>query len=265
MNLIQLISGLTVVSLIGSVVFGAIVPVQEGTGRVVYAFGEVQEQTLKPGLNLVTPFINSTRSVDVSTKAVPESFAGLTEDGQTITITGTVNYNVNPAHLTQIARVVILSGDVEKDAETIKNIALQPILLAVVKQVTASYSMTEIVSNQAKVSQQIVEGINAKLKGQSIINLQSFVITGFVLDPEVQQSIEGKAIAIQAQQKALIDLETAKTIAKNNEIISNSLTPTLLQSEAIKNWNGNSAVFNVGGSSESSIPIIVNSNNTPKQ
>ena len=62
---------------------------------------------------------------------------------------------------------------------------------------------------------------------------------------------------MQRQAQAEIDLKTAETIAKNNDIISKSLTPVLLQDAAIKKWNGNSSVFTVGGSTNST-PVIVN-------
>lgn len=260
MNLIQLISGITALTIITAVGFGSIVPVQEGTVHAVYRFGQAQEQILTPGLNLVTPFVTSTKQLDVSTKSVPEKFTSLTSDGQQVTITATANYNINGVHAAQTARLVILSGDKDRDSDTIKNVALQPTLLAVVKQVIAKYPISHIIANQAAIADEIEQGINSSLKAQSVVILQNFVVTGLVLDPEVQQAIESKAIAIQRQEQAKIDLETANTIAKNNTIISQSLSPVLLQDAAIKKWNGNSSVFTVGGSTGST-PVIVNTNN----
>jgi regulator of protease activity HflC (stomatin/prohibitin superfamily) len=264
MNLIQLISGLTGLTglaIVVSVGFGSIVPVQEGTVHATYKFGQAQEQILTPGLNIVMPFVTSTKQLDVSTKSIPEKFTGLTSDGQLVNVTATANYNINGAHAAQTARLIILTGDKDKDIETIKNVSLQPTLLAVVKQVIAKYPISYIIANQAAIADEIEAGINTTLKTQSVVTLQNFVVTGLVLDPEVQQAIELKAIAIQKQQQAEIDLKTAETIAKNNEIISKSLTPVLLQDAAIKKWNGNSSVFTVGGSTNST-PVIVNTPTT---
>ena len=260
MNLIQFISGITAIAVITSITFGSIVPVQEGTVHAVYRFGEAQQQILTPGLNLVTPFITSTKQLDVSTKSVPEQFTSLTSDGQQVTITATANYNINGVHAAQTARLVILTGDKDRDSETIKNVALQPTLLAVVKQVIAKYPISHIIANQAAIADEIEQGINNSLKAQSVVILQNFVVTGLVLDPEVQQAIELKAIAIQRQEQAKIDLETANTIAKNNTIISQSLTPVLLQDAAFKKWIGSSSVFTVGSSTGGSTPVIVNTN-----
>lgn len=245
----------TSIALIG---FGSIVPVQEGTVHAVYRFGRAQEQVLTPGLNLVVPFITSTKQLDVSTKSVPEKFTSLTSDGQQVTITATANYNINGLHASQTARLVILTGDKDKDSESIKNVALQPILLGEVKQVIAKYPISYVISNQAAIAEEIVKGINENLRQQSVITLQSFVVTGIILDEQVQQSIENKAIALQRQQQAEIDLKTAETIAKNNKIISDSLTSTLLQKALVDKWNGNSLTAPSIGSSTST-PVIINS------
>jgi regulator of protease activity HflC (stomatin/prohibitin superfamily) len=252
--------GIVTAFIVGSITvvgFGSIVPVQEGTVHAVYRFGQAQEQILTPGLNIVMPFITSTKQLDVSTKSVPEKFTSLTSDGQQVTITATANYNINGIHAAQTAKLVILSGDKDKDSEVIKNVALQPILLGEVKQVIAKYPISYVISNQASIGEEIVKGINENLKQQSVISLQSFVVTGIVLDEQVQQAIENKAIALQRQAQAEIDFKTAEIIAKNNDIISKSLTPVLLQDAAIKKWNGNSSVFTVGGSTNST-PVIVN-------
>ena len=260
MNLIQLISGISALAVIAAVGFGSVVLVQEGTVHAVYKFGEAQQQILTPGLNLVTPFITSTKQLDVSTKSIPETFTSLTQDGQQVTIKATANYNVNGVHASQTAKLVMLTGDRDRDAELIRSVALQPILLGEVKQVIAKYPISYVISNQAGIGEEIVKGINEILKTQSVISLQSFVVTGIVLDEQVQQAIENKAIALQKQAQAEIDLKTAKIIADNNKIISESLTPVLLQDAAIKKWNGNSSVFTVGSSNSGSTPVIVNTN-----
>lgn len=231
--------------------FGSIVPVQEGTVHTVYRFGKVQEQILTPGLNLVVPFITSTKQLDVSTKSVAEKFKSLTFDGQEVTITATANYNINPANASQTARIVILTGDKDKDSETIKSFGLQPIMLGQVKQVIAKYPVSYIISNQAAIAEEIIKGINENLSTQSVITLQSFTVTGIVLDEKVQQTIENKA-------QAEIELKTAETIAKNNKIISDSLTPVLLQKALIDKWNGNSLTAPSIGPSPST-PVIINS------
>jgi len=141
-----------IAAFISVVGFGAIVPVQEGTVHTVYRFGKAQEQVLTPGLNLVVPFVTSTKQLDVSTKSVPEKFQALTQDGQQVVITATANYNVNGVHAAQTARLVILTGDRDKDGETIKSFALQPILLGEVKQVVAKYPISQIISNQAAIA-----------------------------------------------------------------------------------------------------------------
>jgi regulator of protease activity HflC (stomatin/prohibitin superfamily) len=256
------LSGLGVAGLIAiAAAIGSVATVQQGTVHVKYIFGEVQPQILVPGVNFVVPFITATKPVDVSIKALPESFSGLSSDGQKITITATSTYNVNPAHLaTAVKNNLLITGDLAKDAVYIDATALEPYLLAAVKQVISKYSMTHIINNQAAVSQEIIELINVSLANQAIINLQNLAITGIVLDPEVQASIEAKAIATQEQEAAVIKAETAKILAQQNKILSDSLTPQILEQKAIEKWNGNTFVF---GNRTSNTPIILQAPSLP--
>lgn len=69
------LSGLGVAGLfVIAAAIGSVATVQQGTVHVVYNFGEVQPQILVPGVNFVVPFITATKPVDVSIKALPESF-----------------------------------------------------------------------------------------------------------------------------------------------------------------------------------------------
>lgn len=262
MNYLQLI-GLGAAGLITvSAAIGSIATVQQGTVHVVYNFGEVQPKILVPGVNFVVPFITSTKPVDVSIKALPENFSALSNDGQKITITATSTYSVNPAHIAAaVKNNLLITGDVVKDAAYIDATALEPYLLAAVKQVISKYTMTDIINNQSKISREIIELINASLANQAIINLQNLAITGIILDPEVQASIEAKAIAIQEQEAASIKAETAKILAQQNDILSKSLTPQILQQKAIEKWNGNTLVF---GNGTSNTPIILQAPSLPK-
>lgn len=223
--------------------FGSVVSVDQGTVHAVYKFGKVQEQLLSPGLNLVTPYITSTKPVDVSVKAVPKSFPSLTSDGQTINVTATVTYNVNAEHVPATARTIILTGNLDIDNKKISDVALEPLLLASVKQVVSQNTMSAIISNQEEISEKIIDEMNAKLSNQSIIDLKGLAITGIILDNEVQRAIEAKAIATQEQEAALIKAETAKITAQQNDTVSKSLTPSILQQQAIEKWDGHSLVF----------------------
>ena len=239
---------------------GSVATVQQGTVHVLYIFGEVQPQILVPGVNFVVPFITSTKPVDVSTKALPEKFVALTSDGQLITITATSTYNVNPAHVATTAKSIIITGDLAKDAANIDAVALEPVLLASVKQVISKYPMTHIISNQLAISEEIIQVINKSLADQSIVTLQNLAITGIVLDEKVQSSIEAKAIASQEQEAAVIKAETAKILAQQNDIISRSLTPQVLEQKRIEKWNGNTLVY---GNGTSNTPIILQAPSLP--
>jgi hypothetical protein len=72
-------------------------------------------------------------------------------------------------------------------------------------------------------------------------------VTGFVLDPEVQKSIEQKQIAIQERQRKLTELETAQIEAQRLKTIDAVLSDRVLLKQAIDKWDGNSLIPPMAG------------------
>jgi regulator of protease activity HflC (stomatin/prohibitin superfamily) len=223
MKVYQVVIGATVVTsgLIGLLVANPVRIVESGNVGVIYKFGKVSTEVLQPGFNLVTPLITTVIPLDIKTQAAPEEFTALSKDGQQIRVTATTTYNNNPLEAAKTANTIGL------DNAKIKSIALQPKLLVTVKGVIAKYSMEQIIANQSGISDEIEKGITNELAKQPTIELTSINVTGIVLDPEVQQSIENKIIASQKKEQAVIDNQTAQIQAETNKTLSNSLSAVL--------------------------------------
>jgi regulator of protease activity HflC (stomatin/prohibitin superfamily) len=230
--------------------------VDSGTVGVVYTFGKIKQESLQPGLNLIVPFVTSVRPLDVTTQVLNEKYYSKSKDGQDITISASTAFLNNPQFAASTAATLGL------DNKNISDRALRPGLLATVKGVIAKYRMEEIISNQQVISEEIEQSILAKLKTQPNITVSSVDVTGIELDAQVQESIERKQIAIQNKERAATELETAKITSQTNKTLAESITPILVEQqrvnalvEAVKKWDGNSAVFSLAGNTN---PVILN-------
>lgn len=222
-----------------------------------------KNQPLSPGIQWVTPLVDSVITYDRRTQTVPEEFSALTKDGQSIKITGTLNYRVNDKH------APLIYSEVSTDLAGVKDKIIQPILLSAIKQVSANFTMTDLIANQSKFSEGVEEQLRQRLTEEKIGKISkgdiaivdSFSITGFVLDPQVQEAIEKTAISKQMLQTAVNDVEVAKLQAQRNAELQKGLSPEILMNDAIKKWDGSGIPPTVGGNQQYLIqPQSKNSN-----
>jgi prohibitin 1 len=210
--------------------------VPSGAVGVVSTFGVVQTEARSPGLVFLQPFIQTMRLVSVQTKAIPEEFTVQTRDSQQIKVTATATYAIDPTNAPGVV------ANIGASETAVNNVVIQPVLISSVKRVVTAYTMQEVIENQAKISAEIREDIAGELQKQGYVNFRDFAVTGFVLDPEVQKSIEQKQIAIQERQRKLTELETAQIEAQRLKTIDVALSDRVLLKQAIDKWDGSSLI-----------------------
>ena len=226
--------------------------VPSGSVGFVSTFNVINTETRSPGVTFTIPFIQDLKTINVQQVTVAEEFHVQTSDNQVITVTGTAIYNVNPKNAS------ITATNIGTDAEKIRANALQSQLLAVTKQIVNTRDMDTAISEQGKIADEIQAKLKAKLDKAGTIEFDALNITGFKPSDDVQEAIEQRQVALQKKQQALTDLETAKITAQSNEVLSKSITPALIQQEAVKKWNGQSQVFNVNGGGGNTSVILPN-------
>jgi regulator of protease activity HflC (stomatin/prohibitin superfamily) len=225
-----------------------------GSGEigVKTTFGVAKNEALNPGLHLSVPLVDWIAKYDSRSQAVPEEFASLTSDGQAIKITGILNYRISEVH------APLIYTQVSGNTDGVKDKVIQPILLSAIKAVASKNTMTQLISSQPKFADDVevelrkrlaTEKIGAIPKGDVAI-VDSFNITGIVLDPQVQEAIEKTAISKQMLQTAENDVAVAKLQAQRNQALDASLTPSILLNDAIKKWDGSGIPPTVGGSQQ---------------
>jgi regulator of protease activity HflC (stomatin/prohibitin superfamily) len=256
------IAALTLIVLISSSSLTGCTSVGSGEVGVKTTWGVAKDKALNPGIHWQTPLADWITKYDSKSQTVPEEFGSLTKDGQSVKITGILNYRINAEH------APLIYAQVSGDVNGVKDKVVQPILLSVIKQVASQYTMTDLIANQLKFSDAVEAELRQRLSDEKIGNISkgdiaivdSFNITGFVLDPQVQEAIERTAISKQSLQTAQNDVEVAKLQALRNAELQKGLTPEILMNDAIKKWDGSGIPPTIGNSQQ----FLIQPNTTKK-
>ncbi len=236
--------------------------VGQGEVGVVYtAKSGVKEKTLNPGFHFVGPFakvkdfpisqqqlVLSNNAADFNEKKLEkDTHVDAPADGGMVKMNMTINYNFIPEKVT---------GLYEKfngmDGEQIVESKVKNSILAYIKEVTPKFSVMDIYSTKrAEIGQEITKYLNEKLQDEYGMNISSALIIDVQLDKELQKKVQAKEQAKQDAEKAELDkktalaqaetdkvkaeaeaavaIEKARGQAEANRLLSESITPELIQ------------------------------------
>lgn len=229
----------TIVSLVIVILFAlfaSVVTINSGEVGILSKFGVVQPAPLQPGIHLVLPGATSINRLSTQLIAEPEEFTSLTSDSQRVTITATPAFSIDPIG------APAAYANVGRTVTAIVSRTVQPVLLAAVKQVVSQYDINYIIEHQQEVTANISQVVTENLKSKPFIRFERIDVTGFVLDPQVQDAIEKKQIAKQELERKQTELQTAAVEAQRLAVIDKALTTNILMKEAIDKWNGESLI-----------------------
>ena len=236
--------------------------VGQGEVGVVYtAKSGVKEKTLDPGFHFVGPFakvkdfpisqqqlVLSNNAADFNEKKLEkDTHVDAPADGGMVKMNMTINYNFIPDRVT---------GLYEKfngmDGDQIVESKVKNSILAYIKEVTPKFSVMDIYSTKrAEIGQEITKYLNEKLQEEYGMNISSALIIDVQLDEELQKKVQAKEQAKQDVEKAELDkqtalaqaetdkvkaeaeaavaIEKARGQAEANRLLSESITPELIQ------------------------------------
>ena len=236
----------TAVVLTGGLIVGSMfvekVPV--GTVGVVYNLDGVEEQTLPQGWHMLAPF---DKVIEYPTKTQTVNFNEVTiatSDGKNIGVDIAFNFNVDPSKAVDLYNKF---GAVA--VEDIADTYLRTRLRDASRQVVSKYSVIDIYGEKSSEAQAQIQEVFSK-----DVEKLGFVIEGLTLcvpkaDESTQTAIDERVKASQELERKQTELEIAKAEAerlrvqaegqaKANQIISQSLTPALIEKQMIEKWNG---------------------------
>ncbi|HEY2981046.1 MAG TPA: prohibitin family protein [Anaerolineales bacterium] len=232
--------------------------------------GGVRSEALSPGLHWILPFVEQMVPYSISRQTYTMSVApqegqisgddsirARTKDGQEVFIDASVIYSVDPA------KVVQLHIDWQNRYE---EGVVRAISRGTIRDVASQYGVEEIVSSKrTELEQKITEGLRAKLAENDLL-LVDFVLRDIHFSEEYAAAVEQKQIAEQQVQQAKFVVESKKQEAEQvrqtaqgaadaavisakgaaesrliqaqaeaqaNQLLSQSLTPQLIQYQYI--------------------------------
>lgn len=234
--------------------------VHTGYVGVVYSAKGVERQTISQGWHFMSPLkhvsefpitqqrvVFSNAPSDYGAKEHADWHIDAPANGGTIAINLTVNYNFLPEHVVEL--YTKFGG---MDGESLMESKIQNDIIAYVKEVTPQFSVMQIYSDdRAGVNTAITNYLNEKLTAEYGINVSSALIVDAQPDDTLMQKIRAKEQAkqdaeiaelnkqtalaqaetdkVKAQTEADVKMIEAQAEADANKVLSESITPELIQ------------------------------------
>lgn len=234
--------------------------VHTGYVGVVYSAKGVEQQTISQGWHFMSPLkhvsefpitqqrvVFSNAPSDYGAKEHADWHIDAPANGGTIAINLTVNYNFLPEHVVEL--YTKFGG---MDGESLMESKIQNDIIAYVKEVTPQFSVMQIYSDdRAGVNTTITNYLNEKLTAEYGINVSSALIVDAQPDDTLMQKIRAKEQAkqdaeiaelnkqtalaqaetdkVKAQTEADVKMIEAQAEADANKVLSESITPELIQ------------------------------------
>lgn len=230
--------------------------VNAGERGVVMQFGKVQDKILDEGLHPIMPIVTSVKRLNVRVQQNTFKSDAASKDLQTITTELAVNWHLDPLKVNKIFQQV-------GDEKLIIDGIITPAVSEVLKAATAKNTAEEVITKRTELKQEIDNHLKNRLANYGII-IDDVSLVNFAFSPEFSRAIESKQIAEQeakqaefiaqkATQEAQAEINRAKGQAEAQRLQRLTLTPDLLQKQAIEKWDGRFPTV-MGGNS--SIPLI---------
>ena len=233
------IGALVVVVLI--IVGGLFVQIGPGQRGVLMTFGAVHEGVLDPGLHLKLPFMQSVAKMDVQVQNSQASETAASLDLQDVSTTVATNWHILPADAEWVYQHI--GGE-----PALMDKIIRPAISNAVKAVTAHYNAEDLIVQRDQVRSQIEAQIRSELQPFRVV-VDAVNITDFHFSAQFAQAIEQKQVAQQRALQAQYELEKAKVVAQQKiveataqsqaqKLLQQTLTPELIQQQAVAKWDG---------------------------
>jgi len=240
---------IVVAAFIGLVQCWTIIPA--GHVGVIDFFGNVSDNTLKPGVNFVNPMANVVK-FDARTQELKEVMNVPSKEGLSVELEISLLYSLSFENANKIYKTV---GEdyVEK--------ILTPQFRSVVRGVTAKYEARALYTAEREQLSREIETELSKLVQPRGITLEAAPLRQIILPPGLTNSIEEKLKSEQESQRMqfILQRETqeaerkrieAKGISDFQDIVSKGISDQLLR------WKGIEATEKLAGSNNTKIVVI---------
>lgn len=230
--------------------------VNAGERGVIMKFGKVQDEVLDEGIHPIMPIVTSVRRLSVRVQQNSFNSDAASKDLQKVTTELAVNWHINPIQVNKVYQRV---GEQEQIITGI----ITPAVSEVLKAATSKQTAEEIITKRTELKEEIDKNLKTRLAAYGLI-VDDVSLVNFAFSPEFGKAIESKQIAEQeakqagfiaqkATQEAQADVNRAKGQAEAQRLQRLTLTPELLQKQAIEKWDGRFPMV-MGGNG--AVPLI---------
>lgn len=191
--------------------------VPTGTRGVITQFGAIQG-IVNEGLTFVPPWRKLTLFNIRAEEAEIKNADGSTADTQPVKVSLTVRYSIEPSRVAEVYEKYSHDGNLASYVQT----AAQEVF----KAVTAGYTAPDLISQRAKVSNEISAALRGKLKiyGAQVINIDMTNFSFFedymkaiaekVTQEQLRLGAENKLLTVEAEQKQKVAVAEAEASAR---------------------------------------------------
>jgi prohibitin 1 len=215
--------------------------VSAGERGVLMHFGNVQDTILDEGIHFTLPIVTSVKTLSVRVNKSEISAAASSKDLQTLTADIAVNWHIDPTKVNTIYQQL---GDTEQIVAGILN----PAVSEVVKAATAKQNAGQIITQRTALKEEIDTTLSNRLLPYGLV-IDDVSLVNFSFSPEFSKSIEAKQVAeqeakqaeytaLKAEKDAQATINRAKGQAEAQRLQDQTLSPNILQQQAIEKWDG---------------------------
>lgn len=223
--------------------FGAFFTIPAGYCGVLTTFGAASPSVLGPGLHTKLPIVQDVVKMNVQVQKNEQTEDAASLDLQQVKTTVATNWNIDSGSASWIYQNIGMESALNERI-------FQPVVSNAVKAVVAHYNAEELVTKRDTVRTQIEELIQKNLRPYHVnVDVSGVSITDFQFSSDYASAIEQKQVAQQRAQQAEYELQQAKVEAERQiaqaqgqseaqKLLQQTLTPQLIQQEAIAKWDG---------------------------
>jgi regulator of protease activity HflC (stomatin/prohibitin superfamily) len=213
-----------------------------GERGVLMEFGQVKSTPLEEGLHFIIPILNTVEKLNVRVQKQEIASEASSKDLQDISIDLALNWHLIPQETPLVFQEV--GNEIQ-----VTDYIINPALEEAIKAIIAQYTAAEIITKRSQVKTEIDLVLSDRLKNYHVA-VDDLSLVEIAFSKRFRNAVEAKQVAEQqakqaefiaqkAIKKAEEKVNLAKGEAEAHRILQASLTPEILQKQAIEKWNGN--------------------------
>jgi regulator of protease activity HflC (stomatin/prohibitin superfamily) len=232
---------LTLIGLLAILVLNAVVIINPGQAGVLSILGKAQTGALLEGLHLKPPLISNVDIYDLTVQKFEVPAQSSTKDLQNLSASFAINFRLDPMKIVDIRRT-------QGSLQNIVTKIIAPQTQESFKIAAALRTVEQAITQRNELKQDFDQALDQRLEKYGIIVLDTSVVD-LNFSPEFSRAVEEKQIAEQRAQRAVYvaqeaaqeaeaNVNRAKGQAEAQRLLRETLTPELLQKQAIEKWDG---------------------------